>query len=85
MPTFSFVFFVFVVTACISVTDAMKSALPPKVIILMLGDDYGYNNVGFSHGPSGHDFGHGNPEMRTPNLDQLATDGIVLDRHYVYK
>ena len=86
MPTLrcntSFIFFVFVV---IRVTEAMKSALPPKVIILMLGDDYGYNNVGFSHGPSGHDFGHGNPEMRTPNLDQLATDGIVLDRHYVYK
>ena len=87
MPTFPFV--VVSVFVFISATDAMKSSLsqslPPKVIILMLGDDYGYNNVGFSHGPSGHDFGHGNPEMRTPNLDQLATDGIVLDRHYVYK
>lgn len=54
---------------------------PPKVIILMLGDDYGYHNVGFDHGPQEG----GNPEMRTPNMDALARDGIVLDRFYTYK
>ena len=53
----------------------------PKAIVLMLGDDYGYNNVGFAHGP----LNKGNPEMRTPNLDRLAADGIVLERHYTYK
>ena len=51
----------------------------------MLGDDYGYNNVGFAHGPKGSDFGHGNPEMRTPHMDALARDGVVLDRFYTYK
>lgn len=29
---------------------AMAIATPPKAIILMLGDDYGYTNVGFAHG-----------------------------------
>ena len=52
----------------------------PKAIVLMLGDDYGYNNVGFAHGPA-----DGNPEMKTPNMDTLAKTGIVLDRFYTYK
>ena len=55
---------------------------PPRVIILALADDYGFNNVGYPHGPSG---GAGNPEMRTPTLDQLAMEGVRLERHYVYK
>ena len=72
-------------TAVLGLSDANKLSESPKVVILMLGDDYGYNNVGFPHGPAGNDFGHGNPEMRTPNLDQLVAEGIVLDRHYVFK
>ena len=39
-------------------------AAPPKAIVLMLGDDYGYNNVGFAHGP----LGAGNPEMKYKKL-----------------
>lgn len=49
----------------------------PIAILLMLADDYGYNNVGFAHGP----LEQGNSEMRTPNLDALAMEGIRLDRH----
>ena len=64
---------------------AAAAPAPPRVIILMLGDDYGYNNVGFSHGPKGPNYGHGNPEMRTPHMDALARSGIVLDRFYAYK
>ncbi|MGI9494436.1 MAG: sulfatase family protein [Mariniblastus sp.] len=26
---------------------------------------------------------YGNSEVKTPNLDQLATDGVIFDRHYV--
>eukprot|EP00051_Salpingoeca_urceolata_P032595 m.16473 g.16473 ORF g.16473 m.16473 type:complete len:669 (-) comp5258_c0_seq2:215-2221(-) len=58
-----------------------RAATPPKVIILMLADDYGYNNVGFAHGP----LNGGNPEMKTPNIDKLAMEGIRLERHYVYE
>ena len=54
---------------------------PPRAIVLMLGDDYGYANVGFAHGP----LQAGNPEARTPHMDALAAEGIVLERHYVYK
>jgi arylsulfatase B len=56
------------------------AASPPRAIVLMLGDDYGYGNVGFPHGPSA-----GNPESRTPHMDALAMGGIILDRHYVFK
>jgi leishmanolysin-like peptidase len=65
----------------------LAAPAPPKAIVLMLGDDYGYNNVGFAHGPTGADYPQGgaNPEMRTPHMDALAATGIVLDRFYTYK
>jgi hypothetical protein len=52
------------------------AAAPPKAIIWMLGDDYGYANVGFAHGPN-----PGNPEARTPTMDALVKEGVLLDRH----
>ena len=58
-----------------------RADAPPRVVILALGDDYGFNNVGFPHGP----LNAGNPEMRTPHLDALAMAGLRLERHYVYK
>jgi hypothetical protein len=54
---------------------------PPRVLIFSLGDDYGFNNVGYPHGPRGY----ANPEARTPTLDRLALEGVRLERHYVYK
>ena len=54
---------------------------PPRVIVLALADDYGFNNVGYPHGPTSV----GNPEIRTPTLDRLAMEGVHLERHYVYK
>ena len=32
----------------------------PRVIIFSLGDDHGFNNVGYPHGPQGY----ANPEVR---------------------
>ena len=37
-------------------------------------DDWGYSDVGFR-----------NPAMKTPNFDMLASTGLILDRHYVFK
>ena len=40
--------------SCLGLVAAVSAvaAPPPKAIILMLGDDYGYGNVGFAHGTS---------------------------------
>ena len=37
-------------------------------ILLMLTDDQGWGDVGF----------HGNPDLKTPNLDRLATESTEL-------
>lgn len=41
-------------------------------IILILADDLGYGDVG----------AFGNPDVLTPNLDALATEGVCLTQHY---
>ena len=43
-------------------------------IIFVLVDDWGFADVGFR-----------NPDIKTPNFDTLASTGLVLDRHYVFK
>ena len=45
---------------------------PPKHVILIIGDDLGWNDVGF----------HGS-EIPTPNLDALASSGVILTNYYV--
>lgn len=45
-------------------------AVPPH-ILLIVADDLGWADVGY----------HGD-EVRTPNIDALARDGVVLDRFY---
>ncbi|MCM2678971.1 sulfatase family protein [Echinimonas agarilytica] len=42
-------------------------------IVLILADDLGYNDVGFT----------GETEIQTPNIDQLASDGIIFKNGYV--
>src|SRR3954469_9335715 len=42
-------------------------------IVFILADDLGYNDVGFT----------GGKEIKTPNLDQLAAAGTVLNHFYV--
>ena len=47
---------------------------------MILVDDYGWNNVGFhaKNQPNAD-------EISTPVMDELAAEGIILDRHYVYR
>ena len=46
-------------------------AQKPNIIIIMT-DDQGWSDVGFN----------GNTTVKTPNLDQLASEGVILDRFY---
>lgn len=48
------------------------STLTPN-IILILADDLGWGDTGFN----------GNPEVLTPFMDDMATNGLVFDRFYV--
>jgi len=51
--------------------DFIKSVEQPNIIII-LADDLGFNDVGYH-----------NPDMMTPNIDQLAKTGIILEQSYV--
>ena len=41
-------------------------------IIVILADDLGYDDIGYI-----------NPDVLTPNIDELARNGVILDRNYV--
>lgn len=47
-------------------------------LILLLADDFGWANVGFHRNPATN-------EVQTPNIDQLANNGVIFDRFYTYK
>lgn len=47
------------------------SSKPPHIVFI-LADDLGWNDVGFH-----------NPSMKTPNIDKLATEGVILNSSYV--
>ena len=54
--------------------SSVKAVEKPN-LVLILGDDVGYNSVGF----------HGNNlEVETPRLDALASDGVTFSRFYAY-
>jgi len=44
----------------------------PLHILLIVIDDWGWSDVGF-HGA----------KIKTPNMDKLATEGVILDNYYV--
>lgn len=58
-------------TASISLAQEKDSVEPPNVL-LIVADDLGWGDVGY----------HGSP-IKTPHLDRLAKEGVVLDQHYV--
>ena len=55
----------------ISLVLAVSKATQQPNIIIVLADDFGWNDIGYH-----------NPEVISPNLDQLAREGVILDRNY---
>ena len=49
------------------------AATKPNIVFVLV-DDWGYSDVGFR-----------NPAVLSPNFDMLAKNGLILDRHYVFK
>ncbi len=50
----------------------LSEAATQPHILFVLADDYGWNDIGY----------HGS-EIKTPNLDQLAAEGVKLENYYV--
>ena len=59
--------------AKISRTAAQRSQNKPHIVFTLV-DNWGFAEAGFR-----------NPAVKTPNFDMLATAGLVLNRHYVFK
>lgn len=55
----------------VTLVAAATSADQPNVVLIMA-DDQGWGDVGYN----------GHPELKTPNLDSLAAEGLRLDRMY---
>jgi len=58
---------------------AVVYAAPKPHILMIVADDYGWNNVGY------HSTAENAKEVVTPTINSLVSKGIELDRHYVYK
>src|SRR2546426_12488225 len=56
---------------CFHKTITKTLASRPHVIIFVA-DDLGWDDVSF----------HGSTQLRTPNMDALAADGIILNNYY---
>ena len=56
----------------VTAVNNVAAAPRPPNILLILADDYGWHDIGY----------HGS-EIQTPVLDQLAGEGVKLERYYV--
>ena len=68
------VYLFFVLVVCIAAYIHVQAVATRPNIIFVLVDDWGYADVGFR-----------NPAIKSPNFDDLAKTGLLLDRHYVYR
>jgi arylsulfatase I/J len=53
---------------------ATATAAKQPHMLLILADDYGWNDIGVR-----------NKQILTPHMDQMIKEGIMLERHYVFK
>ncbi len=65
--------FPFILLCCLCAFLATTVRGAPPHILYIVADDLGWKDVGF----------HGATDVKTPNLDKLAADGVRLERYYV--
>src|SRR5215204_4670983 len=58
--------------ACLTAGARAQSQRPPNIVVIVA-DDMGYADIGV----------HGSPDIRTPNIDALARDGVRFTDAYV--
>ena len=58
-------------TALFELFEFQVSAAPLHILLIVV-DDLGWSDVGF----------HGS-KIKTPNMDKLASEGVILDNYYV--
>jgi len=58
---------------------------PKPHVLLLLADDYGWANFGLHNDGSGAHGKQLQAEISTPNMDSLAREGVLLDRHYAFR
>ena len=56
----------------VAVSPPFSAAAKAPNIILMMGDDHGWEETGY----------HGHPHVKTPVLDEMAATGLRMDRFY---
>ncbi len=66
----SILFWILMSPSCVNAKDEDSSAVPHPNIILILVDDLGWADPGF----------HGGDARLTPNIDQLAQQGMQLSQ-----
>ena len=68
-----FVVAVMLLTGLISLSSAGNGTAQPPNIVMIISDDQAWTDYGFM----------GHPQIKTPNLDQLAKESVVFRRGYV--
>ena len=65
-------FFIFTILSLLIISCKSSSDYAPNIIVI-ISDDQGYADVGF----------HGSKEIFTPNIDRIASNGVVFSQGYV--
>ena len=58
-------------------SSSLKSPLPHLVVVAV--DDWGWTNLGAHSATNSSDY------VKTPRMDALVAEGVLLDRHYVFR
>ena len=56
---------------CLALLTGHAVSQQPNIVFL-LADDLGYNDIGYH-----------NPDIITPNIDVMASQGVILEQSYV--